>query len=103
MTCRDSELYQQTNGSSRYTFDPEYGGKIDVAARRARDGSAGGAAAEAASEPARPPAERPRVRELFGSEAAARRDLGCACALTQSRLAYNVSGTVSAMLTYSCA
>ncbi|KAK9834267.1 hypothetical protein WJX81_001670 [Elliptochloris bilobata] len=68
----DSELYRQTNGGSRYTFDPEYGGKIDVAGRRARDAATDGAAPAAASEPTRPPADRPRVRELFGSEAAAR-------------------------------
>lgn len=70
--CRDSELYRQTNGGSRYTFDPEYGGKIDVAGRRAREDLGGGDSAAAASEPARPPPDRPRVRELFGSEAAAR-------------------------------
>jgi hypothetical protein len=62
-------LYQQTNGGSRYTFDPEYGGKIDVAARRGHDG---GAAPPAASAPARGAPDRPRVREPFGSEAVPR-------------------------------
>ena len=28
--CRDAELYQSTNGSSRYNFDPEFGGKVSL-------------------------------------------------------------------------
>ena len=28
--CRDEALYSTTNGSSRYTFDPDYGGKVSM-------------------------------------------------------------------------
>lgn len=28
--CRDKGLYRTTNGSSRYNFDPDYGGKVSM-------------------------------------------------------------------------
>ncbi len=28
--CRDEALYSSTNGGSRYTFDPDYGGKVSM-------------------------------------------------------------------------
>jgi len=90
-------LYQQTNGGSRYTFDPEYGGKIDLAARRGHDGAA---AAPAASEPARGAPDRPRVRELFGSEAAPRCAFGgafayCSAGYAVMRQRHRLCGAVS--------
>ncbi len=66
--CRDDESYMQTNGSSRYQHDPEYGGKVSLS---------GFQNAKAASPPGLEhlppmPPDHPRVRELIGSEAAAR-------------------------------
>lgn len=30
LACRDEALYSSTNGGSRYTFDPDYGGKVSM-------------------------------------------------------------------------
>ena len=65
---RDDDSYVQTNGGSRYQHDPEYGGKVSLSEyQNARAPSPSGPE----HLPPMPP-DHPRVRELIGSEAAAR-------------------------------
>jgi hypothetical protein len=69
--CRDDESYLQTNGSSRYRHDPEYGGIVSLSSwKDAKSDTTSG------PQPLRPmPPDHPRVRELIGSEASARYSL----------------------------
>lgn len=63
--CRDDESYMQTNGSSRYQHDPEYGGKVSLSGFQ---GNKGSSPEGPQALPPMPP-DHPRVRELIGSEA----------------------------------
>ena len=53
--CRDEDLYSSTNGSSRYWYDPSYGGKINVSGFQAAraDGAAPALATPPHMEPPR--------------------------------------------------
>jgi len=65
---RDDDHYMQTNQSSRYQHDPEYGGKVSLAGfQKDKESSPSGPQ----HVPNMPP-DHPRVRELIGSEAATR-------------------------------
>ena len=69
--CRDDESYLQTNGSSRYQHDPEYGGTVSLSGWKDAKSDT-----PLVLQPLPPmPPDHPRVRELIGSEAAARYSL----------------------------
>lgn len=58
----------QTNGSSRYQHDPEYGGKVSLSGFQ----NTKAASSTGPEHPPPMPPDHPRVRELIGSEAATR-------------------------------
>lgn len=68
---RDDESYLQTNGGSRYQHDPEYGGTVSLSGWKDAKSDT-----PPVPQPLPPmPPDHPRVRELIGSEAAARYNL----------------------------
>ena len=73
----DNELYSSTNGSSKYHYDPQYGGKISLTGFQGRDGDA----CEILPSPNMPPTAVPDRPRIVHDPSYADEQSRCCCSL----------------------